>query len=121
MMLVSVDGRNGAPVAVNLVNAAPAIFTNGVLNQDNSVNSISNPAARGSTLQIFLTGLPPMAGATVNISTRTLQSVFSGGAPGVPGLQQVNVMLPADLTGTAQLMVCIAGPVCTPAYSVTIQ
>jgi uncharacterized protein (TIGR03437 family) len=121
MLFVSVDGRNGSPVAVNLVNAAPAIFTNGVLNQDNSLNSISNPAARGSTLQIFLTGLPPMAGATVNISTRTLQSVYSGGAPGVPGLQQVNVMLPADLTGTAQLMVCSNGPVCTPAYSVTIQ
>ena len=106
---------------VGLVNAAPAIFPNGVLNQDNSVNSATKPAVRGSALQIFLTGLPPVAGAMVNIGNRSLQSVYSGLAPGVPGLQQVNVMLPADLTGTAQLSVCTAGPVCTPAYSVTIQ
>ena len=88
---------------VNLVNAAPAIFTNGVLNQDNTVNSTTNPAVRGSTLQIFLTGLPPVAGAMVNIGNRSLQSVFSGRRREFPGSQQVNVMLPADLTGTAQL------------------
>ncbi len=121
-MLVSVDGRDGTPISVNLVNAAPAIFTNGVLNQDSSVNGTGKPAVRGSTLQIFLTGLPPVAGSTVNIGNRSLQSVYSGQAPGVPGLQQVNVLLPADLTGTAQLTVCSAAPVvCSPAYSVTIQ
>jgi uncharacterized protein (TIGR03437 family) len=122
-MLVSVDGRNSTPVAVTLASAAPAVFTNGILNQDNTVNSTSNPAAHASTLQIFLTGLPPVAGAMVNIGNSSLQSVFSGQAPGVPGLEQVNVMLPANLTGTAQLTVCTSGPspVCTPAYSVTIQ
>ena len=120
-MLVSVDGRNSSPTSVNLVNAAPAIFTNGVLNQDNTVNSTGKPAVRGSTLQIFLTGLPPVSGAMVNIGNRSLQSVFSGQAPGVPGLDQVNVMLPADLTGTAQLTVCSSTSVCSPAYSVTIQ
>ena len=122
-MLVSVDGRNSSPMMVNLVNAAPAIFQSGVLNQDNSVNSTGKPAVRGSTLQIFLTGLPPVSGAMVNIGSRSLQSVYSGGAPGVPGLQQVNVLLPADLTGTAQMTVCTSGQgaVCSPAYSVTIQ
>jgi uncharacterized protein (TIGR03437 family) len=120
-MLVSVDGRSGSSTSVNLVNSAPAIFPNGVLNQDNTVNAIGKPAARGDILQIFLTGLPPVAGATVNIGNRSLQSVYSGEAPGVPGLQQVNVMLPADLSGTAQLTVCSAGPICSPAYSVTIQ
>ena len=106
---------------MNLANASPAIFPSGVLNQDNSVNGTAKPAVRGSTLQIFLTGLPPVAGATVSIGNRSLQSVYSGQAPGVPGLQQVNVLLPADLTGTAQLTVCAAGPICSPAYSVTIQ
>jgi len=120
-MVISVDGRSGAPINVNLVSAAPAIFASGVLNQDNSVNAPGKPAVRGSTLQIFLTGLPPVAGATVNIGNRTLQSVYSGQAPGVPGLEQVNVMLPADLTGTAQLTVCSSANACSPAYSVTIQ
>jgi uncharacterized protein (TIGR03437 family) len=74
-------------------------------------------------LQIYLTGLPPVAGAMVNIGGQVLQSAFSGAAPGVPGLQQVNVMLPANLSGTAQLLVCTAGPMpaCSPAYSVTVQ
>jgi uncharacterized protein (TIGR03437 family) len=122
-LAVSVDGQTSTPSTVNLATAAPAIFTNGVLNQDNTVNSTNNPAARNSTLQIFLTGLPPVSGAVVNIGNTTLQSVFSGQAPGVPGLQQVNVMLPANLTGTAQLTVCTPGAssVCSPAYSVTIQ
>ncbi len=120
---VSVGSLSSAPVSVNLVNASPAIFPSGVVNQDNSVNSPTNPAASGSTLQIYLTGLPPVAGATVNIGSQSLQSVYSGPAPGVPGLQQVNVMLPANLTGTAQLSVCSAGPApaCSPAYSVTIH
>jgi len=120
-MLVTVDGRNSLPATVTLVNAAPAVFPNGVLNQDNSANSVSNPAVTGSALQIFLTGLPPVAGATVNIGNQSLQSVYSGPAPGVPGLQQVNVLLPANLSGTAQLSVCSAGGSCSPAYSVTIH
>jgi uncharacterized protein (TIGR03437 family) len=120
-LVVTVDGRVSSSMQVNVVAAAPAIFTNGVLNQDNSVNSTTKPAVRGSVLQIFLTGLPPVAGATVNIGNRSIPSAFSGQAPGVPGLEQVNVMLPADLTGTAQLTVCSSTTVCSPAYSVTIQ
>jgi uncharacterized protein (TIGR03437 family) len=119
-VMVSVDGRSGMPKMVNVANAAPAIFTNGVLNQDNTVNAVGKSAARASVLQIFLTGLPPVSGATVTIGNRTLQSVYSGQAPGIPGLEQVNVLLPADLTGTAQLSVC-SGQVCSPAYSVSIQ
>ena len=122
-LVVSAGGQSSAPVNVTLANASPAIFPNGVLNQDYSVNSSANPASGGSTLQIFLTGLPPVAGATVNIGNQTLQSVYSGPAPGVAGLQQVNVMLPAGMAGTAQLQVCSAAPnaVCSQAYSVSIH
>ncbi len=77
-MQVSVDGRQSSPFNVSLVTAAPAVFPNGVLNQDSSVNGTSKPAVRGSILQIFLTGLPAVSGAAVNIGNRTLQSVYSG-------------------------------------------
>jgi hypothetical protein len=43
-MVVSVDGASSAPFAVHLVAAAPASFTPGVPNQDNSVNSTANAA-----------------------------------------------------------------------------
>jgi uncharacterized protein (TIGR03437 family) len=122
-LVVSANGQSSAPANVTLTNAAPAIFPSGVLNQNYSVNSPSNPATAGTTLQIYLTGLPAVAGATVSIGNQSLQSVYSGPAPGVPGLQQVNVMLPAGLTGTAQLMVCSVAPnaACSPAYSITIH
>lgn len=122
MMLVNVDGLNSSPVNSTLAAAAPAIFLNGILNQDNSVNGPGKAAQRGSILQIFLTGLPPVAGATVNIGGQTnLPSIYSGAASGAAGLQQVNFALPAGMTGTAQLTVCAAGNVCTPPYPVTIQ
>jgi uncharacterized protein (TIGR03437 family) len=111
-----------APVNVTLAPAAPAIFPNGILNQDNSVNGSGKPASPGSILQIFLTGLPPVAGATVNIGGQNnLPSIYSGAAPGATGLQQVNFALPSGMTGTAQLSVCAAGNVCTPPYPVTIH
>ena len=122
MMMVNVDWVFSAPVNVTLAPAAPAIFPNGILNQDNSVNGSGKPASPGSILQIFLTGLPPVAGATVNIGGQNnLPSIYSGAAPGATGLQQVNFALPSGMTGTAQLSVCAAGNVCTPPYPVTIH
>src|SRR5581483_5192647 len=56
-MVVSVDGSSASQV-VPVSPAWPAIFTPGVLNQDGSVNSPNSPAAAGSVLQIFLTGMP---------------------------------------------------------------
>ena len=112
-----------AAVTVPLAPAAPGIFavTQGrgqaaALNEDSSVNSASNPAARGSVVQIFLTGqgatsppavtgeLPqgvfpaPVLPVTVTIGGRTAQTLFAGLAPGLAGLMQINAVVPADTT-----------------------
>jgi uncharacterized protein (TIGR03437 family) len=111
-----------------LQNAQPGIFTAGAapftlsgsgggaaaaMNQDGSVNSAANPAAKGSILSFFASGLgavnPPLAEGVLPPSS-PLSSVagnvqvliggvitaveFAGLAPGQPGIYQVNVQVP---------------------------
>lgn len=111
-VLVTVDGSSSAPMTVQLAAIAPAVFNPGILNQDNTLNSPSHPAPLGSVLQIFGTGMPDSGSAvSVNIQNRTnLVPLYAGAAPGLLGLQQVNVVVPADLpVATSNLTVCVTG------------
>jgi len=74
-----------------------------ILNQDNAVNGSSTPAARGTVLQIFATGNGPLdasnaAPVTVWIANHPAEVLYSGPAPGIPGLWQINARVPADST-----------------------
>ncbi|MGA2131400.1 MAG: IPT/TIG domain-containing protein [Bryobacteraceae bacterium] len=127
-MLVTVDGSNSTPFTVQLTTVAPAVFTPGVLNQDSSVNSATNPAAVGSVLQIFGTGIPATgAVASVTIQNQSnLTPLYAGAAPGLMGVQQVNVVIPEGVTGSsANLVICVAGakgqPVCSQPEAITIK
>ena len=128
-MIVTVDGLVAAQT-VPLAIVAPGIFSGGVLNQDNTLNSASNPAALGSVIQIFATGLASARSGA--ISARLGNQVIStpkyaGPAPTVPGLQQVNITIPSDLGATtAALSVCAVAtdpnqPVCSPAVTVFVR
>jgi uncharacterized protein (TIGR03437 family) len=110
---------------VEVLTTSPSIFTlsqdgqgqAAALNQDNSINSASNPAPRGSVLQLYLTGAGPtdpslapgeaadpfgnplvltQTEPTVTINARPARVLFSGMAPGYVGLWQINVEIPAD-------------------------
>ena len=108
------------------------IGSGAVLHADYSLVTNSNPAKSGETIQIFLTGLGALkttvaagaAGPTnplANISlpvdvwirdtsnnTYDGTIAFAGLAPGLGGLYQINVTLPANLpTGTAYLNVYV--------------
>jgi len=126
------------PVKLPVVAAAPGLFTitesgtgqGAILNQDNSVNSASNPAARGSIVAIYLTGTgelaPPITdgalgpltppfpapeaaiGATIGGVPATV--VFAGQAPGlIAGATQVNVQVPDAPTGVVPITLEAAG------------
>jgi uncharacterized protein (TIGR03437 family) len=83
-MVVTADSASSAPFTVALTAVAPAIFTPGVLNQDNTLNSPANPAPLGTILQIFLTGMPDSGAiATVTIQNRSLVPLYAGAAPGL--------------------------------------
>jgi uncharacterized protein (TIGR03437 family) len=98
-MVVTVDGAT-VTQAVPVSPAWPAIFNPGVLNQDYSVNSPATPASAGSVLQIFLTGMPDNAPVTVIFGSQSgLTPLYAGAAPGISGVQQVNVAVPAGAGG----------------------
>jgi uncharacterized protein (TIGR03437 family) len=125
-MIVTVDGLSSAPQTVPLAPAWPAIFDHGILNQDYSQNSASAPAAAGSVLQIFATGIPSGATVTAQIKDRTgLIPTYAGPAPGLTGVQQVNVAVPSDLTTqTTQLMLCASAagqPYCSVGAALSIK
>jgi uncharacterized protein (TIGR03437 family) len=124
-VLVISDGVPGAPAAVSLAPVAPGIF--GVLNQDNSLNGAAHPASVGSVLQIFATGLISAGSGAVSarIGGREIANLYyAGPAPGVPGMQQVNVSVPADQPAmTTNVQLCaVSGsqPVCSPPVSLVI-
>lgn len=126
-MVVTVDGNISQSTAVPLAPFSPGIFQNGVLNQDYSVNGPNQAAPRGSIIQIFATGLSGNGtlSATIN-GVAISQPYYAGPAPSLPGVQQVDLVIPDDLTGsTAQVAVCAAATatnvVCSPAVSVALQ
>jgi uncharacterized protein (TIGR03437 family) len=127
-LTVTADGASSAPMAVSLAPSSPGIFNPGILNQDYSVNSADNPALAGSVIQIFTTGLLGAAGGQVDVRIQDhlgLNAAYAGPAPGIPGLQQVNVVIPADVpAGASEVLVCntVGGQhACSPAAKLNVR
>jgi uncharacterized protein (TIGR03437 family) len=127
---------NGAPAGTGTVPvqaSAPGLFLiseggAAVVNQDGTVNSPSRPAASGSVVSAYLTGLGPVnpagvtgAAAPSNPLSTVTGSVtaaigstpaivqFAGLAPGFAGLYQVNIVVPSMRTGSYALQVTANG------------
>jgi len=106
------------------------------LDTSNNVISTSNPATRGSTIQLFLNGLGPVsnqpasgspglgstlsqtpAKPTIIIGGQAASVSFSGLAPDFVGLYQVNVVVPAGIGTGMQTITCsIGGVSCATVY-----
>jgi uncharacterized protein (TIGR03437 family) len=124
-MTVTYNGQPYGPIAMPVAAAVPAIFTvaqtghgqAAVLNQDGTLNSIANPAARGSVITFFAEGagmmspdVPdgsvsvgpalPVPALPVTVSIRGVDATrqYAGAAPTyVSGLLQVNVVVPTSI------------------------
>ena len=100
---ILVDGVKVADLLSQVVSAAPGIFTIGsgtgqaaAVNQDGTLNSASNPAARGSIVSLYATGQGQRAGAvSLKIGLYPAQLLYAAAAPGFPGLMQINAQVPA--------------------------
>jgi uncharacterized protein (TIGR03437 family) len=100
-----VSGQSSAAQTVSLAPYSPGLFSiNGqgsgqgaILNTANQLVNTSNPAMAGSTvIQIFATGLGDGTTApSVTIGGVAATVTFSGLAPGLMGVNQVNAMVPA--------------------------
>ena len=133
-MIVSAGGADSTPIGFTVAAAAPGIFADGenhgaIRNQDGSINATSKPAAAGSIIVAFFTGIGPVdrdlapgeaapmdklvygtMPLTATIGGKPCEVMFSGLAPGFAGLAQVNLKLPQGLaTGDQQLTLTAGG------------
>lgn len=112
------DGVPMDPVSVLLAPFSPGIFPGAVLNQDYSVNSAGQPAGPNTAIQIFGTGIASGGVITGRVSGVSYLPEYAGPAPGLDGVQQVNLRIPSNQpAGTYFLQICEAGAipvVCSP-------
>jgi uncharacterized protein (TIGR03437 family) len=125
-LVVTVDGAISAPMTVALAPFEPGIFAGAVLNQDSTTNSTSSGAAAGSVIYFYATGLSGSGTITARIGGTELTNLYyAGPAPGFPGVQQINLTIPAGLGGmTTALSVCgtgTGGEVCSLPYPLTLK
>jgi uncharacterized protein (TIGR03437 family) len=140
---------------LTLAAAAPGLFAQNasgsgpgaILNQDNSLNGPSHPAARGSIVQMFMTGegqtspqgitgklttvaLPPpqvtpapALPVQVFIDSEQAAYTYAGEAPGmVAGVMQLNVQIPSTVrSGDLSIQVSIGGNMSQTGITVSVQ
>jgi uncharacterized protein (TIGR03437 family) len=147
-VVVESAGTASAPVAVAVAPTAPGVFTAdrsgrgqaAAVNQDGTQNGAANPAAAGSELSLYATGegqtlpagvdgkpaaapLPqPVAKVTVTIGGVAAEVRYAGGAPGlIAGVMQVNVMVPAGVSGTAPVVLTVGGVASQSGVTVAVR
>jgi uncharacterized protein (TIGR03437 family) len=109
---VAFNGQRSNAVRTGVAASAPQILS--ISNQDGTPNSASNPAARGSVIALYVSGLGqtsppgvdglvnstplpvPVVTVTVDLPGAQIQPQYAGAAPGlISGITQVNVQIPA--------------------------
>jgi uncharacterized protein (TIGR03437 family) len=126
---VMIQGKPTNTVTLPVVASSPGVFA--ITNSDGSVNTASNPSTNGA-LVIYATGegdtTPKVPDGTVNnsvfpkpvlpvtaeIGGQSAAVLYAGAAPGfVAGVLQVNLQIPAGVSGTVPLKLTI-GTASTP-------
>jgi uncharacterized protein (TIGR03437 family) len=128
---IVVDSAPIAGSAVPVVPAAPGIFTisgatgqAAATNQDGSLNSASNPAARGSVVSLYATGQgSSQNGVTLTIAGYNAPLLYAGPAPGFPGLMQINAQIPCGFLppGTQPVALSVGGVSSQEGVTMTID
>ncbi len=138
MLTVTGPAGTSAAASVPVIEAGPGVFALSgqalALNQDYTVNSATNPAKTGSYITLFFTGQGPLSQAVATgaanplpppLITVTLANSatiggmnapvdFMGAAPGLVGLGQANLTIPALATGSYPVVLTIGGVASQP-------
>jgi uncharacterized protein (TIGR03437 family) len=152
---INFAGETSNAYQLNVAITAPGLFAQNasgsgpgaILNQDNSLNGLTHPAAKGSIVQVFMTGegLTNPQGVTGAITTATLPApqvtpapiqpvqvwiggqpalyTYAGEAPGmVTGVMQLNVQIPANAaSGSLSIQVSIGGNMSQSGITVAVE
>jgi uncharacterized protein (TIGR03437 family) len=139
-VIVSVNGVRGNTVQATVATTAPGVFAV-VHAADSSSIAPDRPAKAGDFLTIYATGLGPVSSpprdgeaasgevlaptlepATVTIGGLPARVLFSGLAPGMAGVFQVNVEVPAGVVaGTETGLVVSAGGNASPPTAIVTK
>jgi uncharacterized protein (TIGR03437 family) len=132
---LTISSANGtAQQQVAITSVAPAIFSisatqAAITNVDNTLNTPSNPALRGSYLIVYATGFGAVSASgsattplSVVIGGVTIPATYAGISAGGTGLNQANVLLPATMPpGLALPLYLKQGSTVSNTVSVAIQ
>jgi uncharacterized protein (TIGR03437 family) len=148
--MVLMHDRVAAPaISLRITDTAPAIFSatgtgtgqGAILNADSRLNSMNNPAPKGSIVQIFAEGggawappsLPdgqlaygsgtvvPVAPVSLTIGGQPAQILFAGQAPQlVSGVLQINAVIPQSLGPGPQPVVLSVGSNSNSSQGITV-
>jgi len=121
---VTANGQKSNTARIGIVAQAPEILA--VVNQDGTSNSAANPAAQGSVITVYVSGLgqtnPASVDGTVNPSNAAMPLVpvsgfvdrypvmpqFAGVAKGlVAGIMQVHLLVPTGAYGSSSSSVSV--------------
>jgi len=135
-MQISYNNTSSDPFNIDVLTVVPGLYTAGAngkglvtaVNQDGTINSLTNPAPTGSYVTIYAVGLgtlnpalptgkvPPSSplsytNSTVSASIDgwTAPVTFAGAAPGFVGLYQVNLQVPTKAGSGARALTLYAG------------
>lgn len=148
-MVIVYQGRASSPITLPVAAAAPALFSanqtgtgpGAILNQDNSLNTAANPAAKGSIVILYGTGegqtnpagvdgrvaatiFPkPLLNVSVSIGGQAAEVAYAGAAPFlVAGVFQINVKIPEDApSGAVPVVVRVGSFASQEGISVQVQ
>ena len=144
---VSFNGQSSATQTVPASVAAPGVFAadasgsgpGAILNGDYSLNTLDNPVTAGGIVVVYATGggqtNPPAttggitgsaaslaADVAVTVGGQPATILYAGNAGGeVAGAVQLNLQLPAGVTGTVPIVVTVGGYQSQPTTTVSIH
>jgi uncharacterized protein (TIGR03437 family) len=133
------NGQSAGTITLAITPAAPALYP-AIANQDGSLNSQTQPAARGSVVTLYGTGdgltdganisgqaaaapyPKPKLPATLTIGSVNAEVLYLGSAPGLVGTLQINARVPGGFVppGSADAQLTI-GTVTSPAITIWLQ
>jgi uncharacterized protein (TIGR03437 family) len=144
---VTIDQSVGKVVTVPIANYSPEFFQYpygsgaiAAVDLSGQVITSSNPAKRGAAVSLYANGLGPVNNQPASGDTASLTSFsrttttpvitiggqpadvsFSGLTPGLPGLYQLNVTIPANVTAGTQPVVLTIGAATAKTASIPVQ
>ncbi len=147
-VILKTGGQTTAAFSIPVAASMPGIFTTNeggtgqavVYNQDGTINTVANPAAKGSVIVMYATGegttnppgldglvsstdvlREPVLSVSVTIGGQTAQVLYAGSAPGnVAGVMEVEAIVPAGTASGTPAVVLTVGTAASQA-NVTVN